>query len=274
MNLYRDYRNANFVEYKNGEDPWYADVTIRYGLENGLRHEWKNIINIKDEEKRNQKIDDLIDRLEQNAEGNGFFKSQDKVAINIFSGFRIDDKEIYYDFFKRLRKIYNLLLKSEKKEIEGFAIFSAIKETIQVYFGNDKKDAMRERMNLTAIVADENDDFIPPSIKVLKDSGCGMCVEKSSVAHNLWLMCGKKSYYITSKSVFVNENNHDGHAFCVVEYDNKFRIFDAALGNYGLLDCNPIETIKDNVPFKVTNKNVPIVYVDNVLTNQRENNIN
>ncbi|MBR4998403.1 MAG: hypothetical protein IKY10_00850 [Clostridia bacterium] len=274
MNLYRDYRTGKFVKYDNGDDPWYADVIIRYGVENGLRHEWKNIINIKDEEKRNQKIDDLIDRLEQNAEGNGFFKSQDKVAINIFSGFRIDDKEIYYDFFKRLRKIYNLLLKSEKKEIEGFAIFSAIKESVQVYFGNDKKDAMRERMNLTAIVADENDNFIPPSIKVLKDSGCGMCVEKSSVAHNLWLMCGKTSYYVTSKAIYLGEGIDQGHAFCLVEYDNKFRIFDAALGNYGLLDCNPIETIKDNVPFKVTNKNVPIVYVDNVLTNQRENNIN
>ena len=45
LNLYRDYRNANFVEYKNGEDPWFADVTIRYGIEEGLTNEWKDIIN-------------------------------------------------------------------------------------------------------------------------------------------------------------------------------------------------------------------------------------
>ena len=132
---------------------------------------------------------------------------------------------------------------------------------------------MRKRLNLTSIVADENDEFIPPSISVLKNTGCAMCVEKSSVAHNLWLMCGKKCYYFTSKSVFVSADNNDGHAFCVVEYDNKFRIFDAALGNYGLLENNPIETIKDNVPFKVTSKNIPIVYVDSVFTNQKENDI-
>lgn len=274
MNLCRHYKTGELTKYENNEEPWDADVTIRYGIEQSIADVWKVIINIKNDEERNQKIDSLIIELEQNSEENGFFRREDKVSINIFSGFRINDKEIYYDFFKRLKKIYTLLLKSEKKEIEGFAIFSAIKETVESYFGKDKKDAMRERMNLTAIVADENDDFIPPSIKVLKESGCGMCVEKSSIAHNLWLMCGKKSYYISSKAVFVNANNHDGHAFCVVEYDNKFRIFDAALGNYGLLDFNPIETIKDNIPFKVTNKNVPIVYVDSVHINQKDNNLN
>lgn len=274
MNLYRDYRNGNFIEYKNGEDPWFADVTIRYGIEEGLTNEWKEIINTKNEEEKKQKIDKLIEKLEENSEVNGFFKAQDKVSINIFCGFRLDDKEIYYLFFKRLEKIYNLLLTKGKKDIDGFAIFSAIKETLTIYFGNDLKSAMRQRLNLTSIVANENDEFVPPSISILKNTGYAMCAEKSSVAHNLWLMCGKKCYYFTSKSVFVNEDNHDGHAFCVVEYDNKFRIFDAALGNYGLLDCNPIETIKDNVPFKITNKNVPIVYVDNVLTNQRENNTN
>ena len=274
MNLYRDYRSGKLKEYNSNDDPWYADVTIRYGIEEGLTNEWKEIINTKNEEEKKQKIDKLIEKLEENSEVNGFFKAQDKVSINIFCGFRLDDKEIYYLFFNRLEKIYNSLLTKLHKDIDGFTIFSAIKETLTIYFRNDLKDAMRERMNLTAIVADEDDNFIPPSIRVLKDTGCGMCAEKSSIAHNLWLMCGKKSYYFTSKSVFVNGNNPDGHAFCIVEYDNKFRIFDSALGNYGMLDCNPIETIKNNEPFKVTNKNVPIVYVETVFTNQKENSIN
>lgn len=274
MNLYRDYTNGNLIEFKNDEEPWDADVTIRYGIEQGVEREWKEIINTKNEEEKKQKINRLIEKLEESSETNGFFKSQEKVSINMFCGFRLDDKEIYYIFFNRLEKIYKLLLTKQLKNVDELAMFTAIKETLTIYFGNDKKHAMRERINLTSIAADEDDNFIPPSISVLRNTGCAMCVEKSSVANNLWLMCGKKCYYFTSKSVFVNTDEAVGHAFCVVEYNNEFRIFDAALGNYGLLDCNPLEKIKANVPFKVANKSVPIVYVDSIRINHIDGNIN
>ena len=281
MKKYSSLTSGKLGDYKDENEATFADLTIHYGIEDGITNEWENIINTKDTEEKKKKIDALIERLEQNSQTNGFFKSQDKVSISAFCGVKLDDKEIYYLFFAKLEKIYKLLLKAEKKEIEGFAIYSAIKETLQTYFDKDKndtpfdlKEANKKRFNLSAITANENDEFIPPSISVFKNSGCAMCVEKSSVAHNLWLMCGKKSYYFTSKSVFVDASIDDGHAFCVVEYNNKFRIFDPTLGNYGILDCNPIELIKDNIPFKVTNKNVPIVYVQTVFTNQKENNLN
>ena len=258
MKIARYLKHDEFKEIEDGNyEPLLADLTIKYGQEPKIENLWKEVIPINEKQTRQTKINELLDRLEKNSKTNGFFKKDDLVSIDLFHGFKIDDKEIYYLFFNTLEKTRKFLQEQGLKDKDNFAIFLSIKETIDLYFGKDKISHNRERFHFTEILADEE----IPSIKRFKNSGFAMCAEKSSVAHNLWLLCGKKSYYIVSKFIEVSVENHDAHAFCIVEYDGKFRIFDPALGNYGMVQGNPIELIKSNKQFAVKDKNIDIVYV-------------
>ena len=135
----------------------------------------------------------------------------------------------------------------------GAIIMTAVTQTIFDYLGRFDGD-VKKRFALTSVYYDENDNYVVPSIKELKNQHASSCVEYSSLAHNLWLLTGVKSYYIVSKDTKFEISN-DGHAFIVLEYDDKCRLFDMAMGAAGYVEPNPIELFDNHKPL-IINGNV------------------
>ena len=112
-------------------------------------------------------------------------------------------------------------------------------------------------MRLTSIEIDD-DDIKIPSISAQKGKNCSLCVERASVAHNLWLLTGEKSHYINSLdckfAVGGAEYSNDGHAFCIVEIDGVYKLFDPTMQVYQKLVGNPIDKMLKGDAFEVLTK--------------------
>ena len=230
-----------------------AEIKIQYGQEPDISDEWKRIIAIDDEVARHQEVDKLLDRMEQNSEQNGFFCADEKVDIGAGCGFLLDDKEIYYNFFDNLKVLYQ---EQNGKSSEMLIILQAIKKTEQEYFGGFGANKSK-REDLTAIEIDDEAGEIVPSIKNHKGQNCSLCVERSAVAHNLWLLAGKTAYYVdvTSGQVFFEGSSsdfrNDGHAYNIVEDGGIFRLVDLAMMNACNYKGNPIEDMENGLPIIV-----------------------
>lgn len=97
-------------------------------------------------------------------------------------------------------------------------------DTVWRYFGNI--DNIRERLNYFPD-SDYEEEFGIGTISSLKGKNAAMCVERASLAHNLF-----KSLNINSTLKFLEikiDGKYDAHAFNLIEYDNKFYIFDSSL---------------------------------------------
>ncbi len=238
-------------------------VTMRYGQEIAADELWKQILDIENEEKRNKQIDILVDLLSIDCEKTGFFDKNNPVVINqlLGLGFVLDDNQVYYDFFKNLKDIKLQSLKEKLSFTEGAIIKKAIEKTLDNYYGKYKSGNKKLRTQYVKSEYDsQKDDFVFPSIKKQKEKGTGVCAEHASLAHNLWLLTGKKSYYVDAKETFFQsvgkEFEDDGHAFCIVEYGGKFRLFDADMGNFTILEGNPVEKLLKGEAINVSGRGV------------------
>jgi hypothetical protein len=250
----------------------FADLTVVYGEKSDAKDYWKEIINETDIPKRNELILKFIDSFEKDNEKTGFLKRNDDVNIDSLENhkFKIDDNDLYFTFFDNLKK-WNNLAKEHKDITDGFIAYSSIKDTLNNYFGIYLHGTRDKRLNLTSVVANENDEFISPSIKIEKGQNCAECVEYASISHNLWLLMGVKSFYITSKNCKLdeptNEFSNDGHAFTIVEYgNNKYRMCDFALENFGVMEGNPIDSMLNGEPVKFKN----MIYANANVKNQEK----
>ncbi len=236
------------MEKFNGMDMNSSGIAVRYGAEPNSKALCLEILNEQNNDEKIKKIDYLIKILSKNYENNGFFAAEDTIYSNrlFLQGFKLDDKLIYYNFFDNLEKYISIGFK-----LSGAAL-RAIIETENNYFGNIANTAgMKKRAEISKITFNDNDDILVPSIKEFENANCGACVEFASVAHNLWLMTGLKSYYIISKNVkFQNDNSPDGHAFVIVEnLKGKCMMFDAVNNNFEVLQKNPVKNMLNGVPF-------------------------
>lgn len=227
-----------------------SSVSVRYGKYNG-KINYQKIAQLEEPE-RTQTINALVEEFIQKKEETGFWCPNDVIYINRLYGnaFKIDDNEIYHLFFKKLQ---NNLEKTKDTLTSGAIVMMSVQDTIYDYFGKFDGDE-KKRYNLTTSYFDENDNYVVPSIKSLKKQHASACVEYSSLAHNLWLLTGVKSYYILSKDTKFQTSN-DGHAFVVVEYGGKCRLFDMALSSSGYINPNPIELFDNKQPL-IINGNI------------------
>ena len=201
-------------------------------------------------------IDELVSKLENNKETNGFFSSDDVVKIDSTNGFKIDDKEIYYLFFETVREGFQ-----KTGELSLGIVYRAIRYTLTRYFGKPLDNWQVLRMEFTT--PDLDNDWEYPSISKQRKRGSAVCVEQASVSHNLWLLCGVKSYYIQSKDVKTDlGEGDDGHSFCVVEYNGTFRLFDTTLGVFEVLDYDPIELMRKGEPFEIETDGKRTIYTN------------
>ena len=230
-----------------------AETTIKYGKEDTIKDSWKTITEIENDKEREEKINNILQIMESNKENNGFIARDDVVRINkIGNAFKLDDTQLYYSYFETLKKF------KEKfpNEPDGRIVFFAIRATIDTYFGGTYSNRDL-RMSLTEIdITDEG--AIIPSISLQKGKSCSLCVERASVAHNLWLLAGEQSHYVNSLDCKFedtkNEYSNDGHAFCIVEIDGVYKLFDPTMQIYKKLEDNPIDKMLKGEPFKVSSK--------------------
>ncbi|MBE7074133.1 MAG: hypothetical protein E7379_03475 [Clostridiales bacterium] len=258
------------------------DVEIRYGKQENIENIWKEISQEPDVEQRKVLIDNLVGILEQNSEKNGFYGNQDIVDCGANRGFKIDDKEIYYIFFDYLKQIIENNL--EAKPTDGAIINKAIRLTIDDYNAKEKKydykveyktsedDIEGRRRELRLLLTEktydqESDDFICQSIDRQRGHCCLLCTEKSAIAHNLWLLTGATSYHCLSKSENLAGGSmsyeRDSHHFTIVEYDNKFRLYDVSMNNFCMLENDCVDNMLSGKGLAVQNVQNPGVYAKN-----------
>ena len=232
-------------KFYDGFDFDICSVAVRYGQYDG-KIDYKQIASLEENE-RNKVVDGLVEEFNQKKDETGFFGNKDTIYINRFLGnsFRINDNEIYHLFFKKLSDN----LKTLKDQKTGTVVMLTIRETVFDYLGKFNGD-FKKRFDLTSAFYDDDDNYIIPSIKDLKNKNASACVEYASIAHNLWLLTGVKSYYIMSKDTKF-PNSTDGHAFVVVEYGKKHRLFDLAQDIGGTINNNPIELFENKKPLIV-----------------------
>lgn len=246
------------------------NIKIRFGQETSIKSLWKNIIEIDDIEERQKRIDDLLEIMEADEDKSGFLGKEDRVDCGKAHCFLLDDKNLYYMFFDNLRQLSKQNL--DGKATDGAIIHKAIKETIKQYAGGNGVN--RElRQSLTELVGE---DATAQSISQQKGKNCFYCTERAAISHNLWLLTGATSYFCwTDNDNFGADDStykNDTHNFTIVEYDDKFRLYDIAMNNFCMLENDCIEKLLDGKGLKVEkSKTVPNpgVYAENF--NDQEN---
>lgn len=118
------------------------------------------------------------------------------------------------------------LLKSKISNIDNTDIFELsriVLETVNEYFnGLDNIDSRMEYYY----------DWEEPrskdnKISNLKGTGAAMCVERSALAQNLLKSLGINSFY--KSSGIIKNGNKEGHSYNLIEFNDKYYIFDASM---------------------------------------------
>lgn len=217
---------------------WEASrLAVRYSTKH-TNHKWQEIVAEEDVAVRHKKIDALVAELSENTEQSGFFSKDEQIDINTLrmQAFTLDDPALYYSFFDNLKQ--NL---SESSNF-GVSVLKSIVKTESAYFGYLPTEATTQIRDRLSKIDTSADVFTTPSIKAFQNMNCAACVEYASITHNLWLLVGVPSYYVVSKDVsFGGEKSQDGHAFVIIDYNNKFRMCDMVNNHYPVLNGNPIE---------------------------------
>ncbi len=225
--------------------------SIRYGKQDGVDNIWKQIIGTEDQNERYKLVDLLIDKMEENAKANGFWRADEELKISFGIGtnaVHLDDRNVYYMLFDILKKLYELNQKQEEPLVDGSLFYNAIHNTIERYFGEYNGDS-KLRLDLTSL---DFETFKYPSVSILKGKGCAACVEKAAFAHNMWLLFGRESYYVGSTSSKFKHTNDNAHAFCIVRNkQGKLALYDQALENYGHLPDDTIDKILRGEPLVI-----------------------
>lgn len=241
--------------YSSIDKKQFAETKIYYGQQDNIASTIDKISSIEDPRKRNIEINTLLEHMEQNSSENSFLNSSTTIHIpQTGNGFKLDDPNLYYLFFDVLKA----LKKKTPPYEESYLTLKAVITTIKIYFGGLNNNATIHD-DLTYIKIDgATQDCIIPSISNQKGKNCSSSVERASTAHNLWLLLGYKSYFIIAMNCSFTESQSSyigPHSFCIIEQDNKFKLFDSSTGIYKKLEGNPIECILKGQPLTINTDN-------------------
>ena len=257
----------------------YVENTARYGQEN-CHEEFLRIASIDDPEERKKEIFKFIKSLEDNADQNGFFRHDEKISANFGIGdyaFKLNSRSLYTTFFDEYRK----RRENKPDEPEIISHHIAILDTLTSYFGDFRGDTYLREQLLTPKNADEerinNNIEDIPSISVLKGKHCAMCAEHASIAHNLLIMGGYESSYITASHVDFG-NGPEAHAFCIeTQVPGKtYLLFDPAQEIFVSLKSkeHPRDMILGEKPLQIENKGQKIIYANSNKVNTKKAEVN
>jgi hypothetical protein len=129
------------------------------------------------------------------------------------------------------------LLKSKISGIDTTDIFELsriVLETVDEYFGGFANASTREDY----YYSDDFEESKNNKISNLKGTGAAKCVERAALAQNLLKSLGINSYY-KSSSIIKNANT-EGHSYNLIEFNNKYYIFDPSMPNLINNQINPL----------------------------------
>lgn len=129
------------------------------------------------------------------------------------------------------------LLKLKINNIDNtdiYAISCIVLETVNEYFGGFSN--IEKRMDYYYL-----EDFVESKnnkISNLQGTGAAMCVERAALSQNLLISLGVNSFFKTSG--IIKDNNRGVHSYNLIEYKDKYYIFDASIPNLINEQVNPL----------------------------------
>ena len=120
------------------------------------------------------------------------------------------------------------LLKSKTTSDNSLDIFKLshiVLETVDEYFGGFAN--VDSRMNYYC--SEDFDESKDNKISNLKGTGAAMCVERAALAQNLLRTLGINSFFKTSG--IVRDGHKECHSYNLIEFNDKYYIFDCSIPN-------------------------------------------
>ena len=140
------------------------------------------------------------------------------------------------------------LLKSKMNNIDNndiYALSSAVLETVDEYFGGLSN--IESRMNYyysTDFTESENN-----KISNLQGTGAAMCVERAALSQNLLNSLGINSFF--KSSGIIKNNKNEVHSYNLIEFKDKYYIFDTSIPNFINEQINPLIAEIDKETFEL-----------------------
>ena len=120
------------------------------------------------------------------------------------------------------------LLKTKISTIDTTDIFelsNKVLETVDEYFGGIKN--IDQRLNY--YYSEDYEESKDNKISNLKGTGAAMCVERAALSQNLLKSVGINSFF--KNSGILKNGQQEIHSYNLIEYNNKFYIFDTSIPN-------------------------------------------
>lgn len=235
-----------------------GSTNVQHGKQEGIRELFEKITTLSESEERTALIEQLITTMENNSEQNGFFGRNDEIKM-IVNDFNLDSPQIVIDdidVYKMFFNNYTLLKEKFPNKPEGAIHSAAIRGTVDAYYGKFYGNA-NLRLSLAKSKVDFTEDgdimVAPASVSKLKGKNAAMCTERASMSHNLWLIGGYESYYVEATSIKFEGCEDQGHAYCLVNSNGSFKMFDPARYTYFPFEAgrNVADEILSGQPLKV-----------------------
>ena len=160
---------------------------------------------------------------------NGSFNEE---AIGIESGIG----DIVIAKIGNIKEAYELL-KSKINNIDNndiYALSRIVLETVDEYFGGISNIASRMNYYYPEDFEESKNNLISN----LKGTGAAMCVERAALAQNLLVSLGINSFF--KASVIIKDNDKETHCYNLMEYKDKYYIFDTSIPNLINGQVNPL----------------------------------
>jgi hypothetical protein len=155
------------------------------------------------------------------------------------------------------------LLKSKINGIDNADIFELsreVLETVDEFFGGFANIDVRMDYYYPADFDESKDN----KISNLKGTGAAMCVERAALAQNLLKSLGINSFFKTSG--IIKNNNKEIHSYNLIEFNNRYYIFDSSMPNLINNQINPLIAEIDKDTFNLLCSPIPDIGISTTVS--------
>lgn len=177
---------------------------------------------------------------------NGSFNEE---LIGIESGFA----DIVNTKIGDIKDAYQLL-KVKINKIDSTNIYElsrVVLETVDEFFGGIANSEKRNDFYYPSDFAESKNN----KISNLKGKGAAMCVERSALSQNLLKSLGINSFFKTSG--IIKNDKKEVHSYNLIEYKDKYYIFDTSMPNLINGQANPLISEIDKETFTLLSTPLP-----------------
>jgi hypothetical protein len=228
----------------------HSDLTPKVDIKDNtyILTEVDEIARINDDEKRNDRINQFIEKRKRELEIDSYageisflFPSTDKflgekakiATSTLADPLVMDDDQIYIDFFETLRT-----LRTDprwKDQSINNLIPHAFQGSIGRYFGGQRVYDGGDEIRKEIYAQGASTNPIGISVSEFRGKGVAQCAERASMSHNLYLLLGYDAELIVSNTCQM-EGNEDLHLFNKLNSNGKTILYDPS---------NPYEVLSE-----------------------------